>query len=447
MLAVRKVEGPERIPTQTVAIERPGVLVIVGIRTPNLQMNENKQPGDNTEPGVAVYVILGPLAIAFGAAICAVGFWFGLLFVVPGLLYRYSGPFKWGFDRIRSFLHRIIFGRPEDKKGDDDEGCLSLIGHFGGCTALLAYLIISIVLLVHYIQFLTDPRFDKIRSYNDAVDKWRGGLANEYESTWTSRQLPTLHLEQDFNDANQMTPLAFDPTFQLETSKTFEESLPQLQFEKDMQQYEEKVMVAAKVENFHVPSIHPSESGEALTVRIGEQNFTFATVHQWKEEYRYEDCHYAAYLNGLMFVFKEEVQKHACTPLYHNPALECHDEWPSLYPPTNLSLRVEIRSPHDPVIVASELLGCPTTGYEWWGSTMRDQWNLIIIFAYVVVCSGLAIFLFSKPGWLWEMLEWDKKIAKTDVEAGNTETTDPQQSGGWFSFKMTSFSRQPKIIR
>jgi len=73
-----------------------------------------------------------------------------------------------------------------------------------------------------------------------------------------------------------------------------------------------------------------------------------------------------------------------------------------------------------------------------------------------VVCSGLAIFLFSKPGWLWEMLDWDKKNKtdveagkknKTDVEAGNTETTNPQQSGGWFSFKMTSFSRQPKIIR
>ena len=275
--------------------------------------------------------------------------------------------------------------------------------------AFKAYFIISIVLLVHYITFLTDPRFDKIRSYDDAVDKWQGGLTKEYESTWTSRQLPTLHLEQDFNDDNQITPLAFDPTFQLESSKTFDESLPQLQPEKDMQQYEEKVMVAAKVENFHVPSIHPSESGEALTVRIGEQNFTFAPVHQWKEEYSYgTTCHYAAYLNGLMFVFNEEVQKHACTPLYYNPALKCHD--------------------------------------EWWGATMSEQWNLIIIFAYVVVCSGLAIFLFSKPGWLWEMLEWDKKN-KTDVEAGNTETTNPQQSGGWFSFKMTSFSRQPKIIR
>ena len=405
----------------------------------------------NKEPGLAVYVILGPVALAFCAAGLAVALWFGLLFVVPGLLYRFSGPFKWTFDPIRSFLHRIIFGRPEDKKeGDDDEGCLTVIGQFGACMAFKAYFIISIVLLVHYITFLTDPRFDKIRSYDDAVDKWQGGLAKEYESTWTSRQLPTLHLEQDFNDDNQITPLAFDPTFQLETSKTHEESLPQLQPEKDMQQYEEKVMVAAKVENFHVPSIHPSESGEALTVRIGEQNFTFAPVHQWKEEYGSygEECHYAAYLNGLMFVFNEEVQKHACTPLYYNPALTCHDEWPSLYPPANLTLRVEIRSPHDPSIVASELLGCPTTrhGYEWWGATMSEQWNLIIIFAYVVVCSGLAIFLFSKPGWLWEMLEWDKKN-KTDVEAGNTETTNPQQSGGWFSFKMTAFSRQPKIIR
>jgi len=260
-------------------------------------------PGE--KPGVGLYVIYTPLFIAFGAAGLAVGLWFGLLFVVPGLLYRFSGPFKWTFDPIRSFLHRIIFGRPEDKKdGDDDEGCLTVIGQFGACMAFKAYFIISIVLLVHYITFLTDPRFDKIRSYDDAVDKWQGGLAKEYESTWTSRQLPTLHLEQDFNDDNQITPLAFDPTFQLESSKTFDESLPQLQPEKDMQQYEEKVMVAAKVENFHVPSIHPSESGEALTVRIGEQNFTFAPVHQWKEEYGSygEECHYAAYLNGLMFV-------------------------------------------------------------------------------------------------------------------------------------------------
>ena len=44
---------------------------------------------------------------------------------------------------------------------------------------------------------------------------------------------------------------------------------------------------------------------------------------------------------------------------------------------------------------------------------MSEQWNLIIIFAYVVVCSGLAIFLFSKPGWLWEMLDWDKKKKQT----------------------------------
>ena len=40
--------------------------------------------------------------------------------------------------------------------------------------AFKAYFIISIVLLVHYITFLTDPRFDKIRSYDDAVDKWQG---------------------------------------------------------------------------------------------------------------------------------------------------------------------------------------------------------------------------------------------------------------------------------
>lgn len=46
-------------------------------------------PGE--KPGVALYVIYAPLFIAFGAAGLAVGLWFGLLFVVPGLLYRYPG--------------------------------------------------------------------------------------------------------------------------------------------------------------------------------------------------------------------------------------------------------------------------------------------------------------------------------------------------------------------
>ena len=73
--------------------------------------------------------------------------------------------------------------------------------------------VVPIVLLVHYIKFRTDPRFERIRNYNNAVQKsnesetnavqkWQGGLAEEYESTWTSRQLPTLYLEQGFNNAN-----------------------------------------------------------------------------------------------------------------------------------------------------------------------------------------------------------------------------------------------------
>ena len=40
-------------------------------------------PGE--KPGVGLYVIYAPLFIAFGAAGLAVGLWFGLLFVVPGL--------------------------------------------------------------------------------------------------------------------------------------------------------------------------------------------------------------------------------------------------------------------------------------------------------------------------------------------------------------------------
>ena len=405
----------------------------------------------SNEQPVGLLIILGPVAIGFGIAICGGVFWFGLLFVIPGLLYRYSGPFKWTFDAIRSFLHGIFFG-PEGTK-DEDEGCLSIVGNLGGCLSGLAYFVVPIVLLVHYIKFRTDPRFERIRNYNNAVQKWQGGLAEEYESTWTSRQLPTLYLEQGFNDANQVQPVTYEPTFQLETSKTVEPSLPQLQPNaNDMRTYEDKVMVAAMVENFHTPSIYPSESGEALTVRIGEQNFTFATVHQWKEDSSYSTCHYAAYLNGLMFVFNEEVQKHACTPLYHNPHLKCHDKWPSLYPPADLALRVEIRSPHDPVIIACDLLGCPTTYLygSWWGESMGDQWNVITILAYVVVCSAIVLFLFSKPGWLGEMLEWDKKVEpkeepkaaetgwwarrnadiKADVEAGDPHVPPSRQHIG-----------------
>ena len=474
-----------------------------------------------------------PLFAAFFAAFLGVQLWIYLLFVIPGLLYKYSGPIKWTIDPIRSFLRRLVFGAPnpdfnpriftsDDADADDHGGCLGcclattagiykfitlyafvyscadydesrkkgkyavhvvFIGHIIGILCVLMYVGGSIALLVLYIMYITDPGSGQIRDYNNAVQKWQGGLAKEYESNWTSRQLPTLYLEQDVNDANQIQPLTYEPTFQLEISKTFEPSLPQLQPGRgDMQRYEDKVMVAAKIENFHTPSIHPSEGGRALTVRIGEQNFTFATVHQWKEggePYVPKTCHFATYLNGLMFVFNEEVQKHACTPLYYNPYLTCHDKWPSLYPPVDLALRVEIRSPHDPVIVASDIIACPSPdsnyfGGSWVGETMRDKWNTFTILAYLVGCCGLALFLFSKPGWLWEYLEWDEKSkpkeaheepkkAKADIESGasrapphsrqhigETKTTDPRQSGGWLSggwFKITSISRQPKVIR
>ena len=121
----------------------------------------------------------------------------------------------------------------------------------------LAYFVVPIVLLVHYIKFRTDPRFERIRNYNNAVQKWQGGLAEEYESTWTSRQLPTLYLEQGFNDANQVQPVTYEPTFQLETSRS-QPSLPQLQPNaNDMRTYEDKVMVAAMVENYTL-AIYPS---------------------------------------------------------------------------------------------------------------------------------------------------------------------------------------------
>ena len=402
---------------------------------------------------VFTYVVGGPLYVAFGAVYLSGSLWFYLVVVVPGLLYEYSGPIKWTIDPIRSFLHGLVLGPPEEDASlyytvvneRANAKCLSAglkcgihpytspIGILIGLVCILTYFVGSIVLLVFYIMYITDPRSDKIRNYDTAVQKWQEGLAKEYESTWTSRQLPTLYLKQYVNDVNQTQPLTYEPSFQLEAYDAFEEFLPQLHPDEDIQKYEDKVLVAATVENFHTPSIHSSESDEALKVRIGEQTFTFATVHQWKTGDT-ADCHYDTYLNGLVFVFNEEVQKHACA-LYYNPELTCHRKWPSLYPPADIVLRVEIRSPHDPVIVASDLFGCPTTDDyygSWGGETMKTKWREITTLVYILGCSACALFLFSTPGTLWKTLKWDPRTAncfkckhdepdeakRTDVESG-----------------------------
>ena len=425
-----------------------------GVKQRSMRKEDLEKFLDGHPVGIVLAYGIGiPLYVAFGAAYLSGSLWFYLIVVVPALLYEYSGPIKWTIDPIRSFLHGLVLGPPENESPENanpqrktiecaNAKCLSaglkcgihpytsLIGNCIGVNCIFTYFVGSIVLLVFYIMYITDPRADKIRNYDTAVQKWQEGLAKEYESTWTSRQLPTLYLKQYVNDVNQTQPLTYEPPFQLETYNAFEEFLPQLHPDEDMQKYEDKVLVAATVENFHTPSIHSSESDEALKVRIGEQTFTFATVHQWKTESDTGDCHYDTYLNGSVFVFNEEVQKHACA-LYYNPELTCHRKWPSLYPPADIVLRVEIRSPHDPVIVASDLFGCPTTDGSW-GETMKYQWHRITIFAYVLGCSACALFLFITPGSLWKVLEWDPRTAncfkrkddepkeakQTDVESG-----------------------------
>ena len=184
--------------------------------------------------------------------------------------------------------------------------------------------------------------------------------------------------------------------------------MPQLDTPKDLNKYEAKTMVAATVENFHVPTIRPSEGDGMLFVSIGDQNFTFATVRRYKDD----DLHCDVFLNGLVFVFDEEVRRHECTPMYEHPAGVCHDRWSSLHPPQNISLRVEIRSPNDPVIVARDLFGCST---EWdsalWTETARDHLRRIAIIACILGFFGLLLFLFSTPDmWFADPINFLNKI-------------------------------------
>ena len=409
-----------------------------GLRKLSKELEEN---GKNI-PLLLVYL---PMFAAFGSALFAAYLWHGLLVVIPGYLYKYSGPIKWLFDPIRARLNSILFS---GSGKSDDEDCVSLIGHLGGCVSGIGYGIVGMVLLVFYLKFTLNPRFDRVRTYNKAVASWQEGLADEYASNWTSNaaQLPTLHLEQTVEDDDQSMNLTYTPAFHLETNTTFEQSLPHLDTPGDMNKYEAKTMVAATIENFHVATTPPSEGDGVLTVRIGAQNFTFATVR------RTLNC--GSVLRGLIFVFDDEVRKHECTPMYDNPAGVCYDKWSSLDPPQNIALRVEIRSPTDPVIVARDLFGCPSPPSLYYSSPMWDPseraaWRTVTILAYFVACSAVALFLFSRPGRWW--FDDDDKtksggadrggdvenVKVTDrlggnVSAGATAAADAQPARGWF---------------
>jgi hypothetical protein len=366
-------------------------------------------------------ILVALVAIPFGIGLCAAYLWHGLIVVVPGYLYKYSGPFKWVFDPIRSFLNSIFFG--SGKSDDDGEGFASLVGHLGGCVSGIGYFIVGMVLLVFYLKFILNTRFDRVRTYNEAVASWQEGLADEYASNWTSAgQLPTLRLEHTVDARDHASPLTYAPAFHLETNTTFEQSLPQLDTPGDMDKYEDKTMVAATIENFHVPTIRPSEGDGVLFVGIGDQNFTFATVRRYKDD----TSHCDRYLNGLVFVFDEEVRRHECTPMYDNPTDMCYARWSSLHPPQNLTLRVEIRSPNDPVIVARDLFGCPSPhSSPMWDPSEKAAWRTVSILAYFVACSAVALFLFSKPGRWW--FDDDDKIKKKNKNAADERDDDEEK--------------------
>ena len=381
------------------------------------------EPLEEEDEDVSVYacvyycVLLVPL-VAIASPFIALYIWHGLLVLVPAYVYTRSGPIKRSIDPVRSFIRRRVFGCGRADYGER--------GAAHGISLILSgvgYMVVSIVLLVHCVMFLMDPRFDRVESYNEAVASWQGGLAAQYASDWTSRQIPTLRLEQTVDARDHSSPLSYAPTFHLETNTTFQDSLPQLGTPGDMDKYDAKTMVAATIENFHVPTIRPSEGDGMLSVGIGDQNFTFATVRRYKvEDSRSSPLHCDEFLNGLVFVFDEEVRRHECTPMYEHPAGDCYEQWSSLHPPQNLTLRVEIRSPNDPVIVARDLFGCSTD----WGSAFRtesarDQLHRIAIIAYILGCFGLVLFLLSTPDmWFADPIKF-LNVKKSDIDDDDVE--------------------------
>ena len=361
------------------------------------------------------YGVLLVILVSIASPFIALYIWHGLLVLVPAHVYTRSGPIKRTIDPIRASLQRIVFGADDHEHGAAHGISLILSG--------IGYMGVSIYLLVQCVTFLVDPRFDRVASYNEAVASWQEGLAAQYASDWTSRQNLTLYLEQTV-DARDSPPLTYSPAFHLETNTTVQESLPQLDTPKDLNKYEAKTMVAATVENFHVPTIRPSEGDRVLFVSIGDQNFTFATVRRNKlpASQTSPAYHCDRYLNGLVFVFDEEVRRHDCTPMYVNPTGDCYEQWSSLHPPQNLTLRVEIRSPNDPVIVARDLFGCSTD----WGSAFRtesarDQLHRITIIAYVLGCFGLVLFLLSTPDmWFADPIKFLNE-KKSDIDDDDVE--------------------------
>ena len=365
--------------------------------------------------------VLLVILVSIASPFIALYIWHGLLVLVPAHVYTRSGPIKRTFDPIRASLQRIVFGADEHERGAAHGISLILSG--------IGYMGVSIYLLVHCVKFLMDPRFDRVASYNEAVASWQEGLAAQYASDWTSRQNLTLYLEQTV-DARDSPPLTYSPAFHLETNTTVQESLPQLETPGDLNKYEAKTMVAATIENFHVPTIRPSEGDGVLFVSIGDQNFTFATVRRYKIPGDYTGkSHCDRYLNGLVFVFDEDVRRQDCTPMYVNlhPTGGCYRQWSSLHPPQNLTLRVEIRSPNDPVIVARDLFGCSTD----WDSAFRtesarDQLHRIAIVAYVLGCFGLVLFLLSTPDmWFADPIKFlNEKKSDIDIKFLNEKKSD-----------------------
>ena len=181
----------------------------------------------SNEQPVGLLIILGPVAIGFGIAICGGVFWFGLLFVIPGLLYRYSGPFKWTFDAIRPFLH----GNLSDRRAPRTKMkvvCLSLEtwGLFKWPRVFRRPDSPSGAL--HQVPNRSTLRTNQKLQQRGAemAGRTRRGIRVYLDISAT----PDAVSQAGFQRRQPGTARrAYEPTFQLETSKTVEPSLPQLQ--------------------------------------------------------------------------------------------------------------------------------------------------------------------------------------------------------------------------